>query len=180
MQPSASLLTCFLLIGCCALPVLGQETAETKAPPEDLDAYVEQVRRLFEVPGIALAIVKNGEVVASKGYGVHEINKPSAIDARTLFAIASNTKAFTATALGILVEEQKLEWDAPVIRYLPGFQLSDPYVTREITVRDLLVHRSGVGLGQGDLLIWPTSTYDRGEIVHRLRYLPLKTSFRNT
>ena len=88
---------------------------------------------------------------------------------RTLFGIASNTKVFTATALGLLVEEGKIEWDAPVVRYLPWFQMSDPYVTRELTIRDLLVHRSGLGLGAGDLLWWPPSTYDRKEIARRLR-----------
>jgi CubicO group peptidase (beta-lactamase class C family) len=96
-----------------------------------------------------------------------------------LFGIASNTKAFTATALGVLVEEGKIRWDGRVIDYLPWFQMSDPYVTREMTVRDLLVHRSGLGLGAGDLLWWPRSTYDRHEIARRLRYIPLATSFRS-
>ena len=101
------------------------------------------------------------------------------MDARTLFGIASNTKAFTATALGLLVEEGKIEWDAPVVRYLPWFQMWDPYVTRELTIRDLLVHRSGLGLGAGDLLWWPPSTYDRKEIARRLRFIPPATSFRS-
>jgi CubicO group peptidase (beta-lactamase class C family) len=85
---------------------------------------------------------------------------------------------FTATALGLLVEEKKIEWDAPVVRYLPGFAMWDPYVTRELTVRDLLVHRSGLGLGAGDLLWWPSSTYDRKEVVRRIRYIQPATSFR--
>ena len=101
------------------------------------------------------------------------------MDARTLFGIASNTKAFTATALGLLVEEHKIEWDAPVVRYLPAFAMWDPFVTRELTVRDLLVHRSGLGLGAGDLLWWPESTYDRKEIARRLRFIPPATSFRS-
>ena len=133
----------------------------------------------FEVPGLALSIVKDGKVVAAKGYGVRKLGEPAPVDARTLFGIASNTKAFTATALGILVDEGKVRWDAPVIDYLPWFQVSDPYVTREMTVRDLLVHRSGLGLGAGDLLWWPPSTYNRREIASRLRYLPLATSFRS-
>jgi CubicO group peptidase (beta-lactamase class C family) len=95
-----------------------------------------------------------------------------------MFGIASNTKAFTATALGLLVEEGKLAWDAPVVRYLPAFAMYDPFVTRELTVRDLLVHRSGFGLGAGDLLWWPESTYDRKEIARRLRFIPPATSFR--
>ncbi len=85
----------------------------------------------------------------------------------------------TALALGLLVEEQKIAWDAPVVRYLPWFRLSDPYVTRELTIRDLLVHRSGLGLGAGDLLWWPPSTYTRREVAERLQFIPLSTSFRN-
>lgn len=153
-------------------------TAQTK-PPDDIDAYVERVRAQFEVPGISLAIVKDGQVALAKGYGLRTIGRPEKVDGRTLFGIASNTKAFTATALALLVEEGKLEWDAPVVRYLPWFQLSDPYVTRELTIRDLLVHRSGLGLGGGDLLWWPPSTYNRKEIARRLRFIPLVTSFRS-
>src|SRR3954453_12194745 len=158
------------------LYVLPQTTA--RAAP-DIDAVVQRAMSAFEVPGISLAIVKDGKVVVSKGYGWRALGQPAPVDARTLFGIASNTKAFTATALGILVDEGKIRWDAPVIDYVPSFQLSDPYVTREMTVRDLLVHRSGLGLGAGDLLWWPASTYDRKEIVRRLRYIPLATSFRS-
>ena len=134
--------------------------------------------RTFDVPGIALAIVKDDTVVVAKGYGVRRMGDPAPVDGRTLFGIASNTKAFTATALGLLVEEGKIEWDGQVIRYLPGFAMWDPYVTRELTVRDLLVHRSGLGLGAGDLLWWPESTYNRKEIAQRLRFIPPATSFR--
>jgi CubicO group peptidase (beta-lactamase class C family) len=147
--------------------------------PKDLDAYVERVRKEFEVPGLALTIVKDGKVIVAKGYGVRKLGEPAPVDSQTLFGIASNTKAFTATALALLVEEGKIEWDAPVVRYLPWFQLADPYVTRELSVRDLLVHRSGLGLGAGDLLWWPPSTYNRKEIARRLRHLPLATSFRS-
>ena len=153
--------------------------AQTNLPP-DLDAYVERVQKQFEVPGISLAIVKDGKVLLAKGYGVRKLGASGAVDAGTVFAIASNTKAFTATALGLLVEEGKLEWDAPVIRYLPWFRLSNPYVTAELTVRDLLVHRSGLGLGAGDLLIWPGSNLNQRAIVERLANVPLATSFRST
>jgi CubicO group peptidase (beta-lactamase class C family) len=101
------------------------------------------------------------------------------VDAQTLFSIASNTKLFTATALGLLVEEGTIVWDAPVITYLPWFQMWDPYVTRQLTIRDLLVHRSGLGLGAGDLLWWPTSSLDRKEVTRRLRFIPPATSFRS-
>lgn len=147
--------------------------------PQDLDRYVKDVLRAFEVPGAAVTIVKDGKVVVAKGYGVKKLGEGTPVDPQTLFGIASNTKAFTATALGILVEEGKLEWDAPVIRYLPWFRLSDPYVTKEMTIRDLLVHRSGLGLGAGDLLWWPPSTYNRHQIARRLQYIPLATSFRS-
>ncbi|HET9831992.1 MAG TPA: serine hydrolase, partial [Vicinamibacterales bacterium] len=145
----------------------------------DLDRWVDRAMRTFEVPGLALSIVKDDGVVAAKGYGVRKLGEAAPVDAHTLFGIASNTKAFTATALGLLVEERKIEWDAPVVRYLPWFALADPYVTRELTVRDLLVHRSGLGLGAGDLLWWPPSTYTRPEIARRLRFIPLATSFRS-
>jgi CubicO group peptidase (beta-lactamase class C family) len=153
---------------------------QTKPFPEkDMDTFVENVRKTFDVPGIAVAIVKDGKIVMSKGYGVRQLGKPESVDSHTLFGIASNTKAFTATALALLVEEGKIEWDAPVINYLPWFQLSNPYVTSELTIRDLLVHRSGLGLGAGDLLWWPPSDYNRKDIAHKLKYLPLITSFRS-
>ncbi|MEO7274555.1 MAG: serine hydrolase [Vicinamibacterales bacterium] len=153
--------------------------ATATAQPPDLDAWVARTMQTFEVPGISLAVVKDDGVVVAKGYGVRKLGEPAAVDGQTVFGIASNTKAFTATALGLLVEEGKIEWDAAVITYLPAFALSDPYVTRELTVRDLLVHRSGLGLGAGDLLWWPESTYDRKEIARRLRFIPLATSFRS-
>lgn len=161
------------------LPVAAAAQSPASAAPAALDRYVQQVMGDFDVPGLALAVVKDGRVVAAKGYGVRTLGRPERVDAHTLFGIASNTKAFTATALGLLVEEGKVEWDRPVIDYLPWFRLSDPYVTQEITVRDLLVHRSGLGLGAGDLLWWPSSTYTRDSIARRLRYIPLATSFRS-
>jgi CubicO group peptidase (beta-lactamase class C family) len=167
----------FLAVIAC---LCGSVMLNAQAPPKNIDVYVESVQKAFEVPGIALAIVKDGKVVLAKGYGVRKLGEAAKVDEHTTFGIASNSKAFTATALGMLVEEGKLEWDAPVIRYLPWFRLADPYVTRELTVRDLLVHRSGLGLGAGDLLWWPTSTYNRKEIARRLQYIPLVTSFRST
>lgn len=151
----------------------------SSAAPADLDAWVARAMKTFDVPGIGLAIVKDGAVVVAKGYGVRKLGDPAPADGRTLFGIASNTKVFTATAVGLLVEEGKIAWDAPVVRYLPGFQMWDPFVTRELTVRDLLVHRSGLGLGAGDLLWWPSSTYNRKEIASRLRFIPPATSFRS-
>ncbi len=165
---------CFALV---ALSVALAAQAPARAPA-DLDQWVARAMKTFDVPGVALAIVKDDAVVVAKGYGVRKLGEPAPVDAKTLFGIASNTKVFTATALGLLVEEKKIEWDAPVIRYLPAFAMWDPYVTRELTVRDLLVHRSGLGLGAGDLLWWPASTYDRKEIARRLRYIQPVASFR--
>jgi CubicO group peptidase (beta-lactamase class C family) len=147
--------------------------------PAGFDAYVTGVMKGFEVPGLSVAVVKDGRVLLARGYGVRRLGEPAPVDAATLFGIASNTKVFTAVALALLVEEGRVEWDAPVVRYLPAFQMWDPWVTRELTVRDLLVHRSGLGLGAGDLLWWPPSTYDRAEIARRLRYLQPATSFRS-
>jgi CubicO group peptidase (beta-lactamase class C family) len=153
--------------------------AQTPAAPPDLDAHVARVMKTFEVPGMAVAVVKDGRVVTAAGYGVRTLGHPARADEHTLFGIASNTKVFTATALGILVDEGRVQWDAPVLRYLPWFQMWDPYVTRELTVRDLLVHRSGLGLGAGDLLWWPPTTYNRKEIARRLRFIEPVTSFRS-
>ena len=154
-------------------------TASAQQPPPKFDEYVRRVMQTFTVPGLSVAIVKDGKVVLARGYGVRRMGEPALVDAHTRFGIASNTKLFTATALAILVEEGKVEWDKPVINYLPAFAMSDPYVTHELTIRDLLVHRSGLGLGAGDLLWWPPSTYNRKEIARRIRYIPLSTSFRS-
>jgi CubicO group peptidase (beta-lactamase class C family) len=163
------------LLGLLALPL----DAAAQQPPPDFDNYVKRVMQTFTVPGLSVAIVKDGKIVLAKGYGVRRMGDPTPVDGRTRFGIASNTKLFTATALALLVEEGKIEWDKPVTTYLPSFAMSDPYVTHEMTVRDLLVHRSGLGLGAGDLLWWPPSTYNRKEIARRIRYIPLATSFRS-
>jgi CubicO group peptidase (beta-lactamase class C family) len=161
------------------LSVLSVFSAQAQQPPPDFDNYVKRVMETFTVPGLSVAIVKDGKIVLAKGYGVRRMGDPTPVDGRTRFGIASNTKLFTATALALLVEEGRIEWDKPVTTYLPGFAMSDPYVTHELTVRDLLVHRSGLGLGAGDLLWWPPSTYNRKEIAQRIRYIPLATSFRS-
>ncbi len=154
--------------------------AKLQPLPPGLDNHIARVMKTFEVPGVAVAIVKDGEILLTKGYGVRRLGDPTPVDAQTLFGIASNSKFFTATALGILVDEGKVAWDAPVINYLPWFQMWDPYVTRELTVRDLLAHRCGLGLGAGDLLWWPPSDYDRKEIARRIRFIPPASSFRST
>ncbi|MFE0500166.1 serine hydrolase [Lysobacter soli] len=154
--------------------------SDTALPPQlqDFDAYVEGVRKQFDVPGIAVAVVKDGQVVLERGFGVREMNKPAQVDANTLFAIASNTKAFTAASLSILADEGKLSLDDRVIDHLPWFRMSDAYVTQEMRVRDLLAHRSGLGLGAGDLLYWPGTDYTTEDVARRLKDVPLAGSFR--
>ncbi|HLA62844.1 MAG TPA: serine hydrolase [Rhodothermales bacterium] len=165
-----------LLTLLCAVPAARAQTA----PPPDFDRYVASVLDAFDVPGMAVAIVKDGEVVLERGFGVRDMERPTPVDAHTLFGIASNTKAFTATALAMLVEDGRLAWDEPVVRYMPDFALSDPYVTAHLTVRDLLAHRSGLSLGAGDLLWWPANTLPASVTVEHLRRVPLATSFRST
>ena len=171
-------LTRLLALALC-VPVVAAAQTKPATPPPNFDAYVAAVMKQFEVPGMGIAIVKDGQVVLAKGYGVKRLGSSEKVDANTRFGIASNTKAFTALALGMLVEEGKLEWDAPVVNYLPEFMMWDPWVTRQITVRDILVHRSGLGLGAGDLLWWPPTTYTPKEIMARLRYIEPATSFRS-
>jgi len=175
----AAALATRLLTGLACAGALPLAAAAQTGPPPDLDAYVRRVMERFEVPGVAVAIVKDDRVVVAKGYGVRALGGDAPVDAKTLFGIASNTKLFTATALGILVDDGKLEWDAPVIRYLPDFAMYDAWVTRQMTVRDLLVHRSGLGLGAGDLMFWPPTDFTRPELVARLRYIAPATSFRS-
>jgi len=158
------------------LVIDGPSVHAQKSPLQELDAYIEKAMQEWEVPGLAIAIVKDDQLVLAKGYGVREIGKGTPIDENTVFAIASNSKAFTAASLAMLVDEGKVNWDDPVTKYLVGFQLFDPYVTRELTVRDLLTHRSG--LGQSPAL-WYGSDYDREEILRRIRYLEPSWSFRS-
>lgn len=158
-----------------ATPAAAQERPFT---PAQLDAQVVRALREFQVPGLAIAVVKDGRVVVERGWGVRALGEPAPVTEHTLFQIASNSKAFTTGALAMLVDEGKLAWDDRVIDRLPWFRLSDPYVTRELTVRDLLTHRSGLGLGAGDLL-WYRSSYGPRDVMERIRTLPLTTSFRS-
>jgi CubicO group peptidase (beta-lactamase class C family) len=135
--------------------------------------------QVFNVPGIAVAVVKDDQVIHSKGYGVSSMATGKKMDENTLFAIASNSKAFTAAALGILVDEGKLSWNTKVIDIIPEFRLYNSYVTEDFNIKDLLTHRSGMGLGAGDLMVWPDSaSFTRQDIIHNLRYLKQTSSFR--
>lgn len=150
-----------------------------KPDPAQLSALIEQARVDWNVPGLSIAIVKDGHVLLASGFGVREIGKPDSVNADTVFAIASNTKAFTAAAIAMLEEEGKIHWDDHVQQYLPWLQLYDPYISAEIRIDDLLCHRSGLGTFSGDLLWWGTS-YTPEEVLRRTRHLPPKGRFRST
>src|ERR1700722_8011511 len=154
-------------------------SAAVAAPPNGFEARVEGLRKQIGVPGMAVAIVENDKVTLAKGFGVKRLGSPERVDADTIFPTGSTGKAFTVAALGILVDQGKIGWDDKVIDHLPGFQMYDPWVTREMTIRDLLVHRSGLGLGAGDLLFVPRTNLSRAESVRRLRYIKPATSFRS-
>ncbi|HWC57326.1 MAG TPA: serine hydrolase [Sphingomicrobium sp.] len=149
------------------------------APPPGFEQRVEQLRKAMGVPGVTIAIVEDGKVTLAHGWGVRDITTNAPVDADTIFFTGSTGKAFTNAALATLVDQGKLKWDDKVIDHMPDFRMYDPWVTREMPVRDLLVHRSGLGLGEGDLLFLPNSTLSRKETVHRIRYLKPATSFRS-
>lgn len=150
--------------------------AAQPAPLDGLDDYVEAAMEAWEVPGLGLAVVKDDSVVYARGYGVREVGRSAPVDEHTLFAIGSSSKAFTTASLAMLVDEGKLAWDDPATRYLPRLKLHDPYATRELTVRDLVSHRSG--LPRCDLA-WYGTSYDRDEVLRRVRYCEPNSSFRS-
>lgn len=144
-----------------------------------IDSLTQLTLKTFDVPGIAVAVVKDGKVVHAKGYGVRSLRNNLPVDENTLFGIASNSKAFTAAALAMLADEGKLKWDDKVREYIPEFKLYNPYVTEEFTIKDLLTHRSGLGLGAGDLMMFPdSSNFTRKDIIYNLRFLKPVSSFR--
>jgi len=143
-----------------------------------LDAYYAKALTDWDVPGMAIAIVKDGKVVFSKGYGVKEMGKPEKADENTLFAIASNTKAFTTAAIAMMVEEGKLSFDDKVRKFLPYFELYSPYVSQDMTVRDLLCHRVGHGTFSGDAIWYLADDLSAAQIIRRAKYLPQAYNFR--
>ncbi len=148
-------------------------------PETSIDSLVNATLKTFEVPGIAVAVVKDGKVVHAKGYGVRSLKNNFPVNENTLFGIASNSKAFTSAALAMLVDEGKLKWDDKVRDYIPEFKMYDPYVTDAFTVRDLLTHRSGLGLGSGDLMFFPDGgNFTRQEMIYNLRFLKPVSEFR--
>lgn len=166
----------FIVMLCAAFSVHATSLTEKNAKVEQA---IEKAMDVFQVPGVAVAIVKDDEVVFSKGYGVIEHGKPTQVNTDTLFGIASNTKAMTAALLAQLVDEGKLTWQTKVIDIIPEFQMPDAFVTREFTIIDLLAHNSGLGLGAGDLMIWPHTTLTNDDIIKGLKHLPQVSSFRS-
>ncbi len=143
----------------------------------ELDKYIEKSYKDWEMPGMSIAIVKNDSVIFIKGYGVNELGKPQKVDENTIFGIASNTKAFTATALGTLVDKGIINWNDKVIKHIPYFEMYSDYVTQSFTITDLLSHHSGLKTFSGDLL-WNATTYNRKEIIERIKYLKPTYEFR--
>lgn len=160
-----------LLVFSLCLILLSQKLihAQTSVPEplKNLDAYVERVMKDWQIPGLSVAVVKDDRVIYAKGYGVRELGKPEKVDEQTLFPIGSITKSFTAASAGILFDEKKMTWDDAATKHLPDFQLFDRNLTDQITIRDLLAHRTGLPRANGSLL----SPYNRVETVKRMRYL---------
>ncbi len=166
----------FLLLTLLSEPAPGQVAAPHQAPElAGLDAYIEEAMKAWGVPGLAIAVVRDGEVVFAEGYGERVLGGGEPVDEHTLFAIASTTKAMTVAALGMLVDEGLMDWDDRVIDHLPTLRLEDPYVTRHIRIRDLLSHRTGISRSDN---VWIAGPFDRDEIMRRARFLDQVRGFR--
>jgi CubicO group peptidase (beta-lactamase class C family) len=165
--------------GGAMLAMPGAASAALTRRIDSVDEAVLGFQRTFEIPGLAIAVVRPGQPPLVRGYGVRTLGRPERVDGDTLFAIASNSKSFTAALLAMLVDERRIGWETPVASIMPEFRTSDPAITREMTIRDLLVHRSGLALGAGDLMQFPEPDFSREEIVAGLRYLPFARGFRS-
>ncbi|WP_268739070.1 serine hydrolase [Luteimonas fraxinea] len=168
-----------MLIACLA--VAGQAGArEAQIDPARLASLVDDAVARYALPGIAVGVVVDGEVVLRHMRGELRAGQGEPVDAATLFKIASNSKAMTAAVLARQVDAGLLRWDDPVVRHLPDFRMADDWVTREIQVRDLLIHNSGLGPGAGDLMLWPSpNRFTRSDVIHGLRHLQPRWSFRS-
>ena len=171
--------TCFIFLSLLySSLLLTAQTAYECLDLKALETFIEDSRQSWKIPALSIAIVKNDTIIYEKGFGVTDITGKEKADEHTLFAIASNTKAFTSAALAVLVDEGKISWDDRVIDHLPYFELYDPFVTREMRIRDLLCHRCGLKTFSGDLL-WYGTTWSREEVIRRARYLEPAYSFRS-
>jgi CubicO group peptidase (beta-lactamase class C family) len=159
---------------------IAQNTSQKNGNKENsvvFDNYVKKAIQDWKIPGLAIVVVKNNEIVFKKTYGVKSVENNDPVNNETYFACASTTKAMTAVAMGMLVDEGKLNWDDPVIKYLPGFRLYEPYVTTQMRVRDLFLHNSGVG--NTDYL-WGLNILNGDEIIERMQYVKPSYSFRSS
>jgi len=173
-------ITQFVLVTfCVTLSQLSVAQISNTERNAKISTAVQMAMEKFQVPGIAVAVVKDNKVVMAKGFGVTKYGTNQKVNADTLFGIASNTKAMTSAILAGLVDEGKLRWDTKVIDIIPEFQLYDAWVTREFTILDLLSHDSGLGLGAGDLMIWPQTTLTTMDIIKRMKHLRPVSSFRS-
>ncbi|OPA77395.1 penicillin-binding protein [Paenibacillus selenitireducens] len=144
---------------------------------QNIHSFIEQQMNVWKVPGLAVVVIKDQEVIMAEGFGYRDVEEGLRVTPETLFAIGSSTKAFTAMSAGILVDEGKLEWDTPVRTYLPNFKMHDAFATERITIRDMLCHRSGLPRHE---LMWYNSPLTREEMIERLQYLEPNQDFRST
>ena len=167
---------CALLLVFCVSAAADEREGISDA---DLDQLASRAMQQFQVPGMAIGIVRGDKTVYSKGFGIREVGLPGEVDTATMFKIASNSKAFTTAALAILVDEGKIAWDGKVESYIPEFKMFDPWVSAQFTVTDLLTHRSGLAEGSGDLMLWPEpNDFSHADIIHALRYFEPSSNFR--
>lgn len=153
--------------------------ANAQVEEKKLDELVQNTLKTFDVPGMSVGIVKDGKIIYSKGFGVRSLTTKQPMDDSTLVGIASNSKGFTCVALAILADEGKLNWDDSVSKYIPEFQMYDPYVSKNVTIKDLITHRAGLGLGQGDLMFFPEGgNLTVNDIVRNVKYLKPENPFR--
>ena len=182
----AIVFACLALVAACTMPATATETegkGDTAPAARNrhaaLDAIVDEVTERYHLPGIAVGVIEDGQVAYTATRGEIAAGSGEPIDTQTLFKIASNSKAMTASVLARLVDAGKLRWDDPVTKYLPGFRMHDPWVTREMQVKDLLVHNSGLPEGGGDLMLWPEPNhFTRSDIIAGLAHIKPAYSFR--
>ena len=177
MMRHATCLAALVLLSTSAAVPAAAQSRDARTAVRDFDAYAAKAARDWQVPGLSIAVVRNDSVLFAKGYGLRTLGQPGTVDENTLFGIMSTTKAMTATAIAMLVDEGKLAWTDPVSKWLPELQFPDPFLTRELTVKDLLTHNTG--LGNADLL-WARGDMDRPEILRRVRFLKPAYSLRSS